>query len=214
LGACEVFTSSWAPWAARDLNAILPEVNSGNARDMVDQFADDPDMSLEILKKIAAAINKTKSPEEKTKLRTAALDAAINASGIMDAFIGSITDFLEDDKRDLKMVVDTFGGIKNTESISTSLVSSFSEVAVWETQDDKRKIADSADNSAQLLLSALLIAKNELEKNGGDFSVERIESISLNDPNLRVPIAMVYAAGEKESNIQRIIVDIIEKWTE
>jgi hypothetical protein len=215
LGACEVFTSSWAPWAARDLDAILPEVNGGNARDMVDQFADDPDKSLQILKKIAAAINKTSNEAEQAKLRAAALDAAVNASGIMDAFLGSMTDFLEEGEGDFDTVVELFESIKNTKGISAALVTAFDARTKENTaiSVDSDTIANSADNAAQLLLSAMLITKNEIEIAVDEFeeggltlvNIKKITTDENKEGNLSIAINMVRAAGKKTSSIGNII---------
>jgi hypothetical protein len=127
LGSCEVFTTSWGTWAARkDLSRSMPEVNSGNVKDMVFEFAGDPDASLALLGKIAEAVKGTTDPNEKSKLRAAALDAAINASGMTQVFIDHIGVLLEtasgSDEIDVDEMFSIFDKIEHTEAISNQLV--------------------------------------------------------------------------------------------
>jgi hypothetical protein len=76
----DFFSTSLAPWAQRDPDSLIPKVTTGNVKDLVRQAANNPDLSLAVLKKIRDAEKKA-SGGDATALQLAALDAASNATG-------------------------------------------------------------------------------------------------------------------------------------
>jgi hypothetical protein len=78
------FSTSLASWAQRDPAALLPAVTAGNVNDLIKKAANDPALSLELLKKIKGAVNST-AGGEKALLQAAALNAAANAAAPVKA---------------------------------------------------------------------------------------------------------------------------------
>jgi hypothetical protein len=83
------FSTSLAPWAARDSAALIPPVNAGNVDDLIAGAENDPDMSLELLKKIRDAASGA-GGEEAAGLQAAALQAAVNASGLGATLLNNV----------------------------------------------------------------------------------------------------------------------------
>jgi hypothetical protein len=81
-GACsDFFSSSLAPWAARDPSRLVPPVTVGNVRELILRAENNPDLSLEVLKGILDAVV-TSAGSDRAALQAAALQAAANASGL------------------------------------------------------------------------------------------------------------------------------------
>jgi hypothetical protein len=78
LSCTGIFSTSLAPWAQRDPAGLLPALNAGNVNDLVKMTANDPALSLELLKRIKNTANGA-SGGEKALLQAAALNAAANA---------------------------------------------------------------------------------------------------------------------------------------
>jgi hypothetical protein len=97
------FSTSLAPWAQRDPAALLPAVTAGNVNDLVKKAANDPALSLELLKKIKSTVNNT-TGRERALLQAAALNAAANAAAPVKAvqkYIDGDTDIDESNAADL-----------------------------------------------------------------------------------------------------------------
>lgn len=88
-GCSNVFSSSLAPWAARDPADLIPDVDAGNVRELAELAEDDPGLSLELLKRIRDAAAGASSPD-KAKLRAAGLPAAANASELGGAILRNL----------------------------------------------------------------------------------------------------------------------------
>lgn len=89
-GCRQFFTTSLAPWAARDPATLIPTVTAANVGDLAQQTADNPDLAAALLDSIAAAIPGA-SPEDAAALQAAALDVAANASGVTTALYGTLS---------------------------------------------------------------------------------------------------------------------------
>jgi hypothetical protein len=88
--ACSnVFSTSLAPWAARDPADLIRDVDTGNVWDYVELTEDDPDLSLELLKHIRNAAAGA-SPSNQGKLQAAGLTAAANASELGSAILQNL----------------------------------------------------------------------------------------------------------------------------
>jgi hypothetical protein len=88
-GCSDVFSTSLAPWAARDPADLIPHVNAGNVRELVELTEDDPGLSLELLKGIRSAAAGA-SASDKAKLQAAGLVAAANASELGGAILQNL----------------------------------------------------------------------------------------------------------------------------
>ncbi|MDR2371236.1 MAG: hypothetical protein LBD71_07125 [Treponema sp.] len=78
------FSTSLASWAQRDPAGLLPALTAANVNDLVKKTANDPALSLELLKKIKNTVNSV-SGGEKALLQAAALNAAANAAAPVKA---------------------------------------------------------------------------------------------------------------------------------
>jgi len=122
LGSCtDFFSTSLAPWAARDPGSLIPAVNADNVNDLLRLAENDPDMSNAILRKIRDAVNGANS-DDRVKLQSAALTAASNASGMGNALLkqaGNISQITEGDAIDL--VADMLNDMKNLQEAAVNL---------------------------------------------------------------------------------------------
>ena len=118
----DFFTTSLFPWASRNPNDIIPKVTKDNVDDLIELFENDPDGSLALLKKIKDAAGEA-SGDEKNQLLGAALEAAVNASGLGQAIIsaaGNINN-LKDEEDVRGMLLETMDKLTNLEETSAIL---------------------------------------------------------------------------------------------
>jgi len=125
----DFFSASWAKWAARDPDKLIPKVTTGNVNDLVAKAENNPDLSLALLKKIQDAANSA-SGNEKLKLQSAALGAATNAVGLGQAVLGaagSLTSLSGDTQTQIEdaknMVLNAINSLQNLDATSSALVS-------------------------------------------------------------------------------------------
>ena len=116
----DFFSTSWASWAARDPDSLVPTVTPGNVDELIALAENNPDLSLAVLKKIRDASKKA-SGTDKQKLQNAALEAAVNAAGLGQAVLGVAKDLgsLEDDAKDI--VIDAINGMDNLDAAASIL---------------------------------------------------------------------------------------------
>ncbi|AEJ19298.1 hypothetical protein [Gracilinema caldarium] len=116
LGSCrQFFTTSLAPWAARDPSSLIPTVSSDNIKELLEKSANNPDQSLALLDKIADAVAAA-SAADAAVLQAAALEVASNASGVATAVLSNTGDLLEalDNDDDIIPIVSTaIAGLSN-----------------------------------------------------------------------------------------------------
>ena len=101
------FSNSWASWAARDYNSLIPNVTAGNVSNLASLFEDDPDGSLALLKKIQSAVNGNPSAADLLILQSAALEVAVNSVGLVNGMLaaaGNMSDF--DNVDDARSILD------------------------------------------------------------------------------------------------------------
>ena len=151
----DFFSISWASWAKRDPHNLIPPVNAGNIDELVNDpyIADDPDLSLALLENIDAAMDGA-SDEDKEILQNAALEVAVNASGLGQAALGLLSDLdsLQDDP--VGMILDAISGMDNLEATSELLCS------ILEGFDPNNENADPTD----LALAAVVLLAAEAQK--------------------------------------------------
>ena len=121
----EFFSTTLAPWAARDPNKLIPAVNAGNVDDLIARYGNNPDVSLTILKKIQSAVNGGASDADTKKLQSAALEAAVNAAGLLQAATGAVNqagniDFSNPEEA-RNFILDGVGNLKNLDAVSSAL---------------------------------------------------------------------------------------------
>ena|GEM_PF-5780819 len=119
----DFFSSSWFPFAARDSDKLIPAVTSKNVDDLVQQFENDPDGSLALLKKIKEAADKA-NEEELKKYQLAALDASVNAAGLGQAALGALNnlDKLQNVDDAYSLLQDTINNMPNLGETSSTLL--------------------------------------------------------------------------------------------
>jgi hypothetical protein len=124
--ACtDFFSTSLAPWAKRDPSKLIPKVNAANVAELITRTESDPDLSLAVLTGIRDAINETSNEAEKAALRSAALRAAANASGLGNALFsnaGTIISTLDNPEELQKAAVNAVNSMSNLNQVSNILL--------------------------------------------------------------------------------------------
>jgi hypothetical protein len=130
LSACtDFFSSSWGTGLKRDPSKV--EVNSGNVAELVKAAKNDPELSREILSKIADEV-KNATGRDKTELQKAAVTAATQASGLSTLVVSNAGAIIEGKAVDLTQLLtdiqaqaNDIGGI--SDDLSTILSMSVTE---------------------------------------------------------------------------------------
>jgi hypothetical protein len=190
------FSTSLASWAARDPASILPPINTGNVGDLIASSENNPDMSLEVLKKIKDAMQNA-SPEEASSLQASALQAAANASNLGPALLNKIGDISSatgnmDDAKQL--VVSTLNEMSNLGATSDTLTSMLPEPGTPSFEAFVEKA--SADDLATA--AAVLIAAEAKGKVDSDEYINNFDPAApdLSDSAL-LAIELAKAASQK-----------------
>jgi len=161
LGSCtEFFSTSLASWAARDPSRLIPPVTIDNVNELIQMAENDPDLSLELLKKIGEAAGK-KSGEEKAGLQAAAVEAAVNAVGLGQTLIntaGELANFETADAKDL--VMDAINSMPNLDDASDAL---FKMLPKDPSGADFEKFIETA-GAEDIAMAAVLLLAGEAKK--------------------------------------------------
>jgi hypothetical protein len=122
ISCTEFFSTSLAPWAARDPDKLIPKVTVSNVGGLIEQAENDPDLSLALLKKISDAA-KNASGGDKAELQNAALEAATNASGLGQAVLGRAGEIasLETPEDAQKLLTNAINDMTNLEAAASVL---------------------------------------------------------------------------------------------
>jgi len=124
LNSCtQFFSTSLAPWAARDPDTLIPAVTADNVSELIELAEDNPDLSLAILKKIKKAADGA-NEEDEAALLAAALQAAANATALGPAVLGnagSIIDALNNSDNAAEAVTKALDSMKNLAEVSDIL---------------------------------------------------------------------------------------------
>jgi hypothetical protein len=152
----DFFTTSWGEWAARNPANLIPKVTAGNVQELVDMAENNPDLSLEVLKKIGAAVGGA-SGGDKTKLQNAAVAAALNASDLTGALMNNASNVsnLEDPEQVKDLISNTLNGMDNLGPASDALTAILAQ--------DTEAFKDSA-SADDLAMAAALILAGEAKK--------------------------------------------------
>ncbi|MDR1586657.1 MAG: hypothetical protein LBS57_04290 [Treponema sp.] len=211
----QFFSSSLAPWAARDPGALVPPVTTGNVKELIEVAENNPDLSLEVLRGIDKALQDA-NDDEKNSLQAAALQAASNASGMGTAIMhqaGNISEIMEDKDNAKKLVTDVLQDMDNLSDTSNLLVDILPEPGTPEFDAFVKKA--NADDLA-IAAAILLAAESKEQINSGDY----FNSFNPNDPaaslnpreNLAVGLAKsaLDKSDEPNSGLSGRLQDILE----
>jgi hypothetical protein len=156
----DFFTSSWGTWAARDPANLIRNVSAGNVDEYITMAENNPDLSLELLKKIGGASGSA-SGSDKAKLQSAAVTAAINASNLTTTLMNNAADVssLENTDDVKNLVTSTLNSMNNLTPASDALVGIL--------EQDKAAFMASA-SADDMALAAVLILAGEAKKAGPD----------------------------------------------
>jgi hypothetical protein len=201
MSCTDFFTSTWAEWARRDATKMAPKVTAANIRDLIDQAQGNPDLSLDLLKKIEEALKDPKlTPAERSILRAAALEAAVNASGIASSLLNGVGDLLaamgSGDAGSATGILSTLvGGMTNLEETSSALNAIFG--GMDPESDEFQGFVDESDVEG-LALSSLVLIAAEANKANKDIE-EYITKFNPNDPpdNLTLVVKLADATAGK-----------------
>ena len=184
------FSTSLAAWAKRDPHSLIPPVNAGNIDELVNNLfiADDPDLSLALLENIDAAMDDA-SDEDKEILQNAALEVAVNASGLGLAAMGLLDDLdsVQDDPK--SAIIDAINGADNLEASSELLCS------ILEGYDPYNENVSPEDLAyAAIVLLAAEAKKAENEPGGVDGYIDDFANRSPNPGAEQLAIDLATAA--------------------
>jgi hypothetical protein len=165
----DFFTTSWGEWAARDPASLIRKVTASNVDELISMSENNPDLSLEVLKKISNAAGSA-SGTEKTKLQTAAVTAAVNASNLTTTLMNNVSNVsaLEDADAVKALVTNTLNSMNNLAPAADNLAAVLPDPADTGAFE---AFVDSA-SADDLALAAALILAGEAKKSGNldDFS--------------------------------------------
>jgi hypothetical protein len=189
----DFFSTSLASWAARDPASTIPAVDTGNVNDLIVIAENNPDMSLEILKKIDAAVQGA-GEDEASSLRAAALQAAANASSLGPTLLnkaGDIAGVLNDPDGAQNLVIDAIKDMPNLAETRDALNSLLPEPGpAFDAFIEKADANDLATAAAVLLAAE---AKDMMDT--GDY----IQNFDPADPNISPSAALAVQLATEAS---------------
>ena len=173
----DFFTTSLGEWAARDPDKLIPSVNAGNVNDILSQVDNDPNASLAVLKKIKNAMANA-SPEDAIVLQNAALEAAVNSVGLVQAVLGVVTSLDEINVGSApQKIADAVNGMKNLGSVGDELFAILPDVDD-DPDSDFQKFITQASPDDLAFAAVVLLAGEAKQKSGGNLE----EYMSTFDP--------------------------------
>jgi len=214
ISCTDIFTNSLGKWAARDKSKLIPKVTVDNVDELIALAENDPDLSLEVLRKIRDAANGM-SDEDRAKLQAAALEAAANASGGANAILeglGSLTSIDEDTDVE-KIVMDALNAMKNLDE-TTRLLSDILPVPAdpKHPENDEAFMAFANNASASdLALAAVLLLAGEVQRTEADTFEEILDnmgdSVSVQQAQA---MALVAVLADREDAISGPLKDALD----
>jgi hypothetical protein len=191
LASCtDFFSTSLASWAKRDPASLIPTVTTGNVNDLIRMSENDPDLSLELLRKIKAAADRA-GPEEAAALRAAGLKTGANAVDLGSSLINNITDMSDVGNADQarKMLSDAINGMPNLAETSAALSGLIPDPSDTAAFDAFTAAADLND----LAMAAVILLAAEAKASGN--SSDYISSITT--PSAAPPLVQALANAAK-----------------
>jgi hypothetical protein len=186
------FSTTLAPWAARDPASLIPPVNTGNVKDLVAGSENNPDMSLELLKKIRDAANNA-GGDEAAELQAAALQAAVNASGLGGAVLNSVDKIAEivDDPEAAKDLAGILDDMPNLEQAGGVLAETLPEPGTPEFDAFVEKAAPD-----DLAAAAVALLASEAKGQEDDF-IDNFDPAIVDTEAAKLAVALAEAAAKK-----------------
>jgi hypothetical protein len=191
LASCtDFFSTSLASWAKRDPASLIPTVTTGNVKELIVLAEKDPDLSLELLKKIKAAADRA-GPAEAAALRAAGLKAGTNAVDLGSSLINNITDIadvgdMDQAKGMLSDAINDMPNLAETSAALSGLIPDPSDTAAF---DAFTAAADLND----LAMAAVILLAAEAKASGN--SSNYISNITT--PTAAPPLVQALAAAAK-----------------
>ena len=192
----DFFSTSWASWAARDPDNLIPAVTPENVDELIAKAENNPDLSLALLKKIQSAANSA-SGTDKQKLQNSALEAAVNAAGLGQAVLGVATDLgsLEDDSKSI--VIDAINGMDNLDDAASILA----DILAGGFDDS------TADPNDMAMAAVVLLAAEAKKSPGGiDDYIDHFQDTPLN-PVEQLAVDLALAAKDNVSGPLKDLLD-------
>jgi hypothetical protein len=197
LASCtDFFSSSLAPWAARDPASLIPPVTAGNVQDLIAQAENDPNLSLTVLRRIKEAKAKA-SGEELSRLQASALTAAVNATGLGSSLLskaGEITSVIGDAEKAKGLVVSAINGMSNLAETSELL----GDILPAPGDDGAfQSFVDAADSESLVMSTAVLLAAESQKHGDAEEYIENFDPQQTLTPSERLTVDLAEAAVVK-----------------
>jgi hypothetical protein len=197
LSCTEFFSTTLAPWAARDSASLIPPVTAGNVQDLIAQAENNPDLSLAILQRIKTA-KETAKGEELSRLQAAALEAAVNATGLGSSLLskaGEISNVVGDADKAKDLVIDAINGMSNLSEASSLLDAILPKSGDGSAAFQSFVDASSSENLA-MSAAVLLAAESKKHASVNDY-VENFDPNKTLTPGEQLTVNIANAALKK-----------------
>jgi hypothetical protein len=203
------FSTSLAPWAARDPASLVPPVDTGNVDELIRKSENNPGMSLEVLKKIKEAAKKA-GPGEAGALQAAALKAASNASGMGSALLqqaGNISEFMNNTGSAIDMVTDTLNQMDNLLSAGENLA----EIIPPPGTGEFDAFVEKADPNDLAIAAAILLASEAKKSGSGKDYLDSFHSGGALAPEETLAVQLAAAASKQgDKGLSGALKDILD----
>jgi hypothetical protein len=207
----EIFSTSLAPWAVRDPSSLIPPVTAANVNDLIIQTENNPDLSLSLLKKIRDA-GRTASGAELGKLQAAALEAAVNATGLGNSLLttaGEISSVTGDAEKAKGLVVEAINGMSNLAETGALLNEILPKPGG--SPAEFQAFTDNTNSENLVMSAAVLLAAESQKHNDVNGYIENFDVNQPLTPNEQLTVNLADAAFEKieEEGTQGPLGDIL-----
>lgn len=196
LGSCrQFFTTSLAPWAARNPASLIPPVTTTNIDELLTKFANNPDQSLALLDKIADALD-TASATDAAVLQAAALQAASNASGVATSVFsnaGTMLETLQGSGDIIPVISDAIAGLSNLAPSATALTSILPDPSDTDAFD--AFVAQASPEDLAMAAIVLLAAEAQADSGGVEDYITNFNPASPNPGAEALAVALAEAAA-------------------
>ena len=211
----DFFSDSLGKWAARDKSKLVPKVTVDNVDELITLAENDPDLSLEVLRKIQEAAAGS-SDEDLAKLQAAALEAAANASGGASAILdglGSLSSI--DENSDVeKIVMDAINAMQNlgdTTAILSAILPPPPADPLHPENDEAFMAFANQASASDLALAAVLLVAGEVQRTEADSFEGIINNVGSSDSVKQAQaMAIVTILAEREDAISGPLFDALD----
>ncbi|MDR1947957.1 MAG: hypothetical protein LBQ38_01055 [Spirochaetaceae bacterium] len=195
-GCTDFFSTSLAPWAARDPASLVPPVTAGNVRELILQAENNPDLSLAILKGIQNSVGSA-SPEDRRSLEAAALEAAGNATGLAASLLsqaGKISSVMGDPDKAKELVVDAIKGMSHLNETRDLLADILPRNP---DSEEFKAFTQNAGAEDLVMAAAIILAAESGESPNSDDFINNFDPNSVSTPSLKLAVSLATAAADK-----------------